>query len=430
MVFRHNRQPHSCSASRRTWGSSLPEPRVYSCAFAHSFPRLDGGCPADLQKSAAIHEEGRCEALLRSVHPEPKVVLLMMKAVVTTGNGGYDRLEYRGVPIPAPGPGEVLLKVLAAGVNNTDINTRIGWYSSSVRRGTGCLSDGLPDPEIEDGGWNRRTPFPLIQGTDCCGEVVKHGGDVCFPEIGKRVLVRPCIRVQGFDSPETIWMGVDFDGAFAQYVKAPAGEVFQVGCDLSDVELAGVPCVYGTAENMLHRAGVGASDRVLVTGASGGVGSAAVQLAKRRGAHVTAIGGRSKMEGMRVLGADRILPRGTDLTADPGEGSMSVVVDNVAGEAFGGLLKTLVRGGRYVSSGAIAGPVVTLDMRDFYLRDLRLIGCTAWDEQVFPNVIEYVGRGEIKPLVAKVFKLEEIEMAQREFIKKAHVGKIVLVPTE
>ncbi len=353
-----------------------------------------------------------------------------MKAVVTTGNGGYDRLDYRDVPIPAPGPGEVLLRVLAAGVNNTEINTRIGWYSSSVTRGTEQFSTGGHQSEIEDGGWNKKTPFPLIQGTDCCGEVVAHGANVTRPETGRRVLVRPCMRLNGFDSLENIWMASDFDGAFAQYVKVPASEAFEIDCAWTDVELATIPCAYGTAENMVHRTLVGASDRVLVTGASGGVGSAAVQLAKRRGANVTAVVGQTKIAAAQRLDIDRIIPRGTDLADALGESRVDVVIDNVAGENFGQLLKLLVRGGRYASSGAIAGPIVTMDMRDFYLKDLTLIGCTAWDAPVFPNLIGYIERGEIKPLVAKTYELKDIAIAQQDFMKKAHFGKFVLVPPE
>jgi NADPH:quinone reductase-like Zn-dependent oxidoreductase len=179
---------------------------------------------------------------------------------------------------------------------------------------------------------------------------------------------------------------------------------------------------------MVHRSKVTASDHVLVTGVSGGVGSAVVQLAKRRGAYVTAIVGRSKIDLVRNLGADRIIPRGTDLSTELGESSIDVVIDNVAGGGFGHLLKVIARGGRYVSSGAIAGPMVTMDMRDFYLKDLNLIGCTAWDEPVFPNLIEYIERGEIKPLVAKTFELKDIAIAQQEFMKKTHFGNFVLVP--
>lgn len=352
----------------------------------------------------------------------------LMNAIVTMGNGGYDQLHYSDVPVPEAGPGEVLLKVLAAGVNNTEINTRIGWYSSSVEGGTEEWSESDQHSGIEDGGWNESTPFPLIQGTDCCGEVVAMGGGVHGPEIGKRVLVRACMRLQGFDSLENIWMASDFDGAFAQYVKVPASEVFAVDCDWSDTELATIPCAYGTAENMVHRAGVGAGDRVLVTGASGGVGSAVVQLAKRRGAHVTAIAGRAKLEAVGSLGADRVIARDADLAGELRESSVDVVIDNVAGKTFGALLKFMARGGLYASSGAIAGPMVNMDMRDFYLKDLTLIGCTAWDEPVFPNLIGYIERGEIRPLVANTFALKDIAEAQREFLKKRHVGNFVLLP--
>jgi NADPH:quinone reductase-like Zn-dependent oxidoreductase len=193
-----------------------------------------------------------------------RVVAGAMFAVVTTGTGGYDRLKYRQVPAPSPGPGEVLLSVLGAGVNNTDINTRLGWYSVSVRGGTDAT---VADADREDGGWNGATPFPLIQGADCCGRVVSVGPDVDPGRIGARVLVRSCMRRSGFGRLDTMWLGTDFDGAFAQFVKVPDSEAFRVECDWSDAELATIPCAYGTAENMVHRAGVSAGDRVLVPGA-------------------------------------------------------------------------------------------------------------------------------------------------------------------
>jgi NADPH:quinone reductase-like Zn-dependent oxidoreductase len=183
-----------------------------------------------------------------------------MKAVVTTGNGGYEKLEYRDVPIPEPGSNEVLLQVLAAGVNNTEINTRLGWYSSKVTTSTEALTTGDKEKnEAEnqgDGGWNEATPFPFIQGTDCCGRVVAVAPGVDESLMGSRVLVRSCMRSSGWDSLENIWMASDFDGAFAQFVKVSAAEIFPVACDWSDAELGTIPCAYGTAENMLHRAKV------------------------------------------------------------------------------------------------------------------------------------------------------------------------------
>ena len=355
-----------------------------------------------------------------------------MKAVITTGNGGYDKLVYCDVPLPVVGAGEVLLQVLAAGVNNTEINTRLGWYSSSVVTGTNTVASDKPQSELQksDGGWNIATPFPFIQGTDCCGRVVGVAPDVNSQLIGSRVIVRPSMRPDGFNSMRNIWMGSDFDGAFAQFVKVPATEIFVVNSDWSDVELGSIPCSYGSAENMLHRANVHASEHVLVAGASGGVGSAVVQLAKLRGAKVTAINGRAKAQKVREIGADAIIERDTDIVKFLGEESVDVVVDNVGGSSFGPMLKVLRRGGRYVSSGAIGGPIVNFDLRDFYLKDLNLIGCTAWDEPVFANLVSYVEQNRIKPLVAKTFALQEIAQAQREFLEKKHVGKFVLVPEQ
>ncbi|MAY62656.1 MAG: alcohol dehydrogenase [Rhizobiales bacterium] len=349
-----------------------------------------------------------------------------MMAVVTTGTGGYDRLDYRQVDRPVPGPGEVLIKVLAAGVNNTDLNTRLGWYSSSVKAGTGDTAEA----DRADGGWSGATPFPLIQGTDCCGRIVSVGNGVDKGRIGERILVRSCMRRAGFGSMETVWLGSNFHGAFAQYVKVPAGEAFAVDCTWSDAELATIPCAYGTAENMVHRARVAAGDRVLVPGASGGVGSALIQLVKRRGAEVIAITSAAKREAVLAIGADRVLLREEDPVGSLGAESTDVVIDNVGGAGFGAMLAVLKRGGRYVSSGAIAGPVVELDMRQMYLKDITLVGSTAWDEPVFENLISYIQAGEIRPLLAETYPLGRIVEAQMAFQDKRHTGKIVLIPPQ
>jgi NADPH:quinone reductase-like Zn-dependent oxidoreductase len=331
-----------------------------------------------------------------------------VKAVVTTGNGGFDKLHYREVPLPEPGAGEVLIKVLAAGVNNTEINTRLGWYSG--------------------GGWHIPTPFPFIQGTDCCGIVTQTFDSAHAALVGRRVLVRPCMRPDGFSSMLNIWMGSDFDGAFAQYVKVPAHEVFPIDSSWTDAELGSIPCSYGSAENMVQRSRVTSGEHVLVAGASGGVGSAVVQLAKVRGATVTAIVGKSKMDEVLRVGADFVVDRDSDIVSELGEERFDVVIDNVGGPHFAGELNTLKRGGRYASSGAIGGPLVNLDLRTMYLKDLTLIGCTAWDEPVFPQLVSYIESNRIKPLVAKTFPLADIAHAQQEFLEKKHVGKFVLIP--
>jgi len=354
-----------------------------------------------------------------------------MTAVYLTAHGGIEVLQYReDVPLPETAADEVLIRVAAAGVNNTDINTRIGWYSKKVSDATSSGgAEGFDEVDADDATWSGvPMAFPRIQGADCCGFIVAVGDEVDSSRIGERVIVRNMLRSYVDYRPFECWtLGSECDGAFAQFVKAPARETYKVECDWSDAELASIPCAYSTAENMLQRAAVGA-ERVLVTGASGGVGSAAVQLAKRRGAYVIAVASASKAGDLYAIGADEVIDRNADLVAATGRGSVDVVVDLVAGEAWPLLLDVLRRGGRYATAGAIAGPLVELDVRTLYLKDLTLIGCTFQDDIVFENLIGYVEADEIKPLVAQTFPLNEIGAAQEQFLAKKFTGKLVLVP--
>jgi len=354
-----------------------------------------------------------------------------MTAVLLTGHGGLDKLEVRhDVAVPRPGPGEVLIQVAAAGINNTDINTRTAWYSKSVSSGTNTGgAGGFGEAQDTDGSWSG-TPlsFPRIQGADCCGRIVAVGENVSPSRIGERVLVRAIIPAETDDNPVgCITFGSECDGGFAQFATAPDGEAFAVDCDWSDEELASIPCAYSTAEGMMHRANVGA-ERVLVTGASGGVGSAAIQLAKRRGAVVTAQCGGDKAEQVAALGADRTIDRNDDPLEVLGPRSIDVVVDLVAGPVWPKLIDLLRPGGRYVTSGAIAGPIVDLDVRTLYLRDLTLLGSTYQEPVVFENLVSYIERGELKPVIAGTYPLEKIAEAQEVFLAKRHVGKLVLIP--
>ena len=351
-----------------------------------------------------------------------------MMAVITTGEGGFDKLEYRKTTVPQLAKGEVLIKVLAAGINNTDINTRLGWYSRAVTMATDKTID---DANAKDGqgGWAGETPFPLIQGTDCCGIIVACENYDDSDLLGKRVLVRACMRPKGFSSFEMTWMASNFDGAFADYCAVPATEVFAVDCDWRDEELATIPCAYATAETMLERANCDAKDRVIITGASGGVGSAAIQLAKRRSATVIGITSQDKKQDILALGCDEVFLRGDPLDQLLADDKATIIIDNVAGENFGMMLKCLAAGGRYATSGAIAGPIVSLDMRDLYLNDITLIGSTAWDEAVFGNLIRYIEKGEIKPILAASYPLSDIVEAQKFFMEKSHIGNVVLVPS-
>jgi NADPH:quinone reductase-like Zn-dependent oxidoreductase len=353
-----------------------------------------------------------------------------MTGVVLTGHGGFEKLEYRDdLKVPHPGPDEVLIRVAAAGVNNTDINTRIGWYSKGVRSATESeIKTASGTRQDEDSSWSGvPLQFPRIQGADCCGHIVAVGGNVNPTRIGERVLVRSLLRHYVNNRPYECWTyGSECDGAFAQYTIAPSSESYKIECSWSDVELGSIPCAYSTAENMLHRAKVTSGERVLITGASGGVGAAAIQLAKRRGAHVIAVGGRDKADQMLAVGADQVIPRGDDIVQKLGSNTVDVVVDLVAGPAFTGLLEVLKKGGRYAVAGAIAGPIVELDVRTLYLKDLSFFGCTFQEDDVFQNLVAYIERGEIRPHIGKVFALKDIVSAQEHFLSKSTCGKTVL----
>ena len=354
-----------------------------------------------------------------------------MAAVLLTGHGGLETLQYReDIALPAVGPDEVLIRVAAAGVNNTDINTRIGWYSKKISAATDLGgADGFGEVDDADATWSGvPMTFPRIQGADCCGVIVAVGQQVDSARIGERVIVRNMLRSYVDYRPFECWtFGSECDGAFAQFTRAPSRETYRVDCDWSDAELASIPCAYSTAENMLQRAAVGA-ERVLITGASGGVGSAAVQLARRRGAEVIAVASQARADEVQALGAHRVIDRSADLAAALGRDSIDVVVDLVAGEAWPALLEVLRRGGRYATAGAIAGPLVELDVRTLYLKDLTLIGCTFQEDTVFENLVGYIERGEIRPVVARTYPLSEIARAQQDFLHKNFTGKLVLIP--
>lgn len=356
-----------------------------------------------------------------------------MSGVQLIGHGDFDQLQFRtDIPVPTPDPGEVLIKVGASAVNNTDINTRIGWYSKSVRTQTSESAAAGSGGTNDDASWTGSAlSFPLIQGADCCGKIVAVGADVDPQRIGERVLVRNMLRTYVDYRPWECWtFGSECDGGFAQYTKAPSRETYRVECDWSDAELASIPCAYSTAEGMLHRANVAANEQVLITGASGGVGSAAVQLAKRRGATVIAVAGKGKMDDVKALGADRMIPRGDSISQALGAGSVDVVLDVTAGPDFPDLLDVLKRGGRYAVAGAIAGPIVELDVRTLYLKDLSLFGCTFQEDVVFENLVSYIERGEIRPVIGKIYPLADIVQAQHDFLSKRYTGKLVLIPSQ
>jgi len=268
--------------------------------------------------------------------------------------------------------------------------------------------------------------FPRIQGADVCGRVVAVGREVDRSRLGRRVIVQSCLRSRR--TPAGIpWLGSECDGGFAQYVVAPALDSWDVAGALSDIELACLPCAYATAENLLARAGVRAGEQVLITGATGGVGSAAIQLVLRRGARAIAVAAADKADEVATLGAERVISRDADPRPLLGSDGIDVVIDLVGGANWPALLDLLRPGGRYAVAGAIAGPLVELDLRKLYLKDLTFFGCTTQGDEVFADLVGYAERGEIRPRVARTYPLSAIVEAQQDFIAKKHVGKLVLL---
>ncbi|PSL22031.1 alcohol dehydrogenase family protein [Shimia abyssi] len=354
-----------------------------------------------------------------------------MNAMVLTGHGDLDMYHWHtNWPVPAPAPGDVLIRVRACGLNNTDVNTRSGWYSKTVDDATtGGAFDEVDETDPTWGG--RPLTFPRIQGADICGEIVAVGSDIDPARIGERIISDNWLRdpADPDNKDKTGYYGSERDGGYAQYTTIPATNALAVNSPLSDAELATFSCSYSTAEGMLTRANVTATDTVLVPGASGGVGGALVQLAKRRGARVIALASEAKHAEVATLGPDIILPRAPEyLRAALGDEKITVVADVVGGAQWASLIDVLERGGRYTCSGAIAGPMVTLDLRTFYLRDLTFTGSTVIDPQVTRNLIKYIEAGEIKPALAATYPLSELRDAQSAFIAKHHTGNIVVIP--
>lgn len=335
-----------------------------------------------------------------------------MSGIQRVGHGGPEMLVWRDdIPVPRPGKGEVLVKVLAAGVNMTDLNTRIGWYGTEGRAAGRSGSLG----------------FPRIQWADFCGRIVALGEGVEGLPVGARVICPTNQHEPTVENPiHFVSIGSECDGAFAQYCLVKARHLHDVTASpLTDVGIGAMPCAHGTAHNLLSRAQVAVGERVLVTGASGGVGLAAVQLALLRGAEVTAQCSLAKSAPLRQMGAT-ILPR----DSTPQTRSFDVVIDIVGGEGFQDRLDALRPGGRYATSGAVGGPMVQGDLRRIYLNDLTLHGATHQPREVFAGLVTIINTARIRPVVSKTYPLRDIAQAQADLAAGRYPGKLVLVPSE
>ncbi|WP_335980527.1 zinc-binding dehydrogenase [Streptomyces sp. CA2R106] len=343
-----------------------------------------------------------------------------MRAVRITRHGGPEVLEVADVAVPAPPDGGVLVQVSAVALNNTDLWTREGAY-------------GRPGDPAARSGWRGPLDFPRIQGADVAGRVVAAGAGVEGGLVGRRVVVDPALYDgEGPDAHPVGLMGSERDGGYAAYVTAPAARVHDVTCSpLTDDQLAALPTAYGTALGMIERGRLREGETVLVSGASGGVGLAAVQLARARGARVLAVSSAAKIAAVREAGAHEVVDRAHDVAEQvraAAPDGVDVALDVVAGELLGDGLPLLREGGRWVVAGALGGYGVAFDVRRLYLHNAQVIGSAMHTPAHFGLLMDLARTGEIQPVIAAVFPLDQAARAQAELARRAHVGKIVLHP--
>ena len=358
-----------------------------------------------------------------------------MRAVVLVGHGGLDKLEYReDWPTPVPADNEVLVRVRACGLNNTDINTRTAWYSKAVSESIGeGATEGFAEAEADNGSWGSQSiTFPRIQGADVTGHIAAVGSGVDSTRLGERVLLDPWLLGTGdyLDPARSMYLGSECDGGFAEYVRIRADNALAIHTAQTDAELATYPCAYTTAENLVGRTGLRPGERVVIAGASGGVGSAAIQLCRLRGARVIAIASPHKADTLRQLGADQVIDRGSDrleeAILDAAGGQIDVALDVVGGDSFMPLINALRQGGRYSTSGAIAGPMVEFDLRQLVYKDLQLTGATIVPPGTMRRIVDLIEQDLLQPLLAEAFPLAQLGQAQEVFLQKKHVGNIVV----
>lgn len=343
-----------------------------------------------------------------------------MYAVRQIGIGDLDQLEFAEVPVPRPGRGEVLVRVGACGLNNSDILRRVGGYGSEN------------DPASVTG-WKRQPPeFPRIQGSDVAGTIVGVGEEVSPARYRERVLVNPTLYNRAPEDPTDVdYLGSERDGGYAQFCVVPAANAHRIDSDMAFEDLATFPIAYLTALHMLRRARVERGETVVVTGASGGVGSAVLQWGAIAGARMIAIVGDGKESVALSLGAEHTVSRSATSIGEAmrdflRDRAVDVVVDVVGGPSFSSLLTVLRPAGRYVACGAIAGPVVALDLRTLYLKHLELIGSSFGTSSEFSELVAAIEGKRLKPLRARTFPLPSAREAQATFLQKRHFGNIVL----
>ncbi|CAH1043747.1 alcohol dehydrogenase catalytic domain-containing protein [Halomonas sp. TD01] len=361
-----------------------------------------------------------------------------MSAMLLTGHGDVDKLQYRqDVITPRPRPGEVLVQVTATAKNNTDRKAREGLYPTKGKEEVTSFAMG-GSPTLT---------FPRIQGADIAGRVAAVGEGVDASRIGERGLLDFNIYA---DERRDINLTPDYyghgaDGGYADFVVVPADQFHHVSNpELHDAELAAMGmCSYQTAYHMMTSASVSAGERVLVTGASGGVGTALIQLCRIVGAIPYAVSQLDKADALMGLGAEAVIDRGDLSTfvervlATTDGKPIDAVMDLVGGQMTDLFIDTMIvdmqgRNSypRLSIAGASGGNISEIMWTRIYLYQVQIFGVSHGTREEAEQLIEWICSGALKPVLHAAFKLSDLHNAERYFVNRGsnYLGKIVIVP--
>jgi alcohol dehydrogenase len=336
-----------------------------------------------------------------------------MRALVLHAHGGDGLRLETDFPDPVPGEGDVVLRVRATSLNYHDVFTRRGM------------------PGI-------RIAMPAIMGLDVAGEIAAIGPGVTGWTLGERVVGDPINRVEGGLTGETV------HGGLAEYCRLRAHQLVRIPDNVSFGQAAALPCAYGTARRMMHtNGGVASGEKVLILGASGGVGVCCVQLAKAAGATViAATGSEEKAARLRTLGADRTINYAErDFVAEvwafcgkparrgPGSGNgVDVVVNYTGGDTWTKSLRVLRVGGRLLTCGATAGYDPAEDIRYIWTFELKILGSNGWAREDIVSLLEMVRAGRLEAVIDETFPLDRAPEALARLEERLVFGKLVIAP--
>ncbi|WP_349343635.1 zinc-binding dehydrogenase [Marinobacter sp. MMG032] len=359
-----------------------------------------------------------------------------MKAMVLTGHGDVDKLEYQDVSVPAPGPGEVLVRVTATAKNNTDRKAREGLYPTKKGEMTSFQMGGKPT-----------LTFPRIQGADIAGRVAAVGEGVDESRIGERGLLD--FNIYANDrrdinlTPD--YFGHGADGGYAEYVALPSDQFHHIpNAELTDAEVASMGmCSYQTAMHMLTSANIKAGERVLVTGASGGVGTALIQLCRIMGAIPYALSKQDKAAALLELGAEAVLDRSDmdsfvdRVKAETDGKPIDAVMDLVGGEMTDVFIDTMIFDmnarstyPRLSIAGASGGNISEILWTRIYLYQVQIFGVSHGTREEAEQLMAWIREGQLKPVLHGAFRLSDLHRAEEYFVNRGsnYLGKIVIVP--